>query len=111
MQRYSIDANEREDSWDVTCNGRLVFACETRAQAEALRDELNNASGVERPDTVERIRAESVSLRMRLLGMGSSTDDEEVHQAKQYLYIAHALLQQVECNLILADYAMRKAVQ
>lgn len=111
MRRYNVEFSIEEVQWQVLCHGRLVFSCDLRAQAETLCDELNEACGDVKHDTVTRIAADAASLRMRLLCITTSTDSDPIHEAQQYLFIAHALLQQVECNLNLGDYAMRRAVQ
>jgi hypothetical protein len=92
-------------------------ATEAMAYEEAVADAVHKINGAfhqprhPKPQSIGDIRSAVSSLRMRLLDVTCSSDDDAVHEAQQYLYIAHALLQQVDCNIILGEYAMRKAVK
>ncbi len=108
--RYRYEYNEAEDRYDVFDGINVIGSTDLRDHAETWIMAMNYPRHQE-PPTISRIRAAAVSLRMKLLDITSSTDDDVVHESQQYLYIAHALLQQVECNLILGDYALRKAVR
>jgi len=109
MSGYRYEFNEADGRYDVIDGVRVIGCAECRDDAERWVMAMNFPRRQE-PLTIDRVRAEAVSLRMRLLDITSSTDDDVVHESQQYIYIAHALLQQVECNLILGDYALRKAV-
>lgn len=107
---YRYELNEAEDRFDIYSGVNVIGSADFRDHAEAWVMAMNHPRHQE-PPTIDRIRAAASSLRFRLLEVTSSTDDDAVHEAQQYIYIAHALLQQVECNLILGDYALRKAVR
>lgn len=108
--QYRYELNQAEDRFDIYSGVNVIGSADFRDHAEAWVMAMNHPRHQETP-TINRIRAAASSMRMKLLDITSSTDDDVVHEAQQYIYIAHALLQQVECNLILGDYALRKAVQ
>lgn len=108
--QYRYEYNEAEDRYDVFDGVNVIGSAEFRDHAESWVMAMNHPRH-QAPPTIDRIRSAASSLRFRLLEVTSSTDDDAVHEAQQYIYIAHALLQQVECNLILGEYALRKAVQ
>lgn len=108
--QYRYELNEAEDRFDIYSGVNVIGSADFRDHADAWVMAMNHPRHQE-PPTIDRIRAAASSLRFRLLDITSSTDDDAVHEAQQYIHIAHALLQQVECNLILGEYALRKAVR
>lgn len=104
---YSYELNEADGRYDIYSGVNVVGSADSDDYASLWVA----ASNHHECPTVESIRAAASSLRMKLLGVFDGRHQDEVHEAQQYLYIAHALLQQVECNLILGNYALRKAVK
>jgi len=104
---YRYELNEADGRYDIYSGVNVVGSADSYDHAR----HWVAASNHHECPTVESIRSAASSLRMKLLDVTGSTNDDAVHEAQQYLYIAHALLQQVECNLILGNYALRKAVK
>lgn len=110
-QHYRYELNEAEDRFDIYSGVNVIGSADFRDHAEAWVMAMNHPRRQE-PKTIESIRSAVSSMRMSLLNVAyGATDDDAVHEADQYLYIAHALLQQAECNLILGGYARRKEEQ